>query len=118
MLILRCCAASACGPSQVRARRGVVAVRAFLGPAQKRPPGCTAAPADPRPGVRVTLVTRDMATPYSGMLPGYVAGTYTRDDVHIDLPRLAAFASARLLHAEAVGIDTQVRTAIWSRRRR
>lgn len=43
------------------------------------------------------------------MLPGYVSGFYGYDDCHIDLGRLAAFARARLVQAEATGIDTQVR---------
>eukprot|EP00941_MAST-03F_sp_MAST-3F-sp1_P001983 g1983.t1 len=55
--------------------------------------------------VQVTLVTRDINTPYSGMLPGYVAGMYTTEECHIDLGRLAAFANVRLVHAEAIGID-------------
>ncbi len=59
----------------------------------------------PLPGLRVTLITRDVHTPYSGMLPGYVAGHYTYDDCHIDLRRLAQFAGARLYHSEVTGLD-------------
>ena len=42
------------------------------------------------------------------MLPGLVAGFYTTDECHVDLSVLCTFASAILIHAEAVGIDTQV----------
>ncbi len=63
----------------------------------------------PMPGVRLTLVTRDIHTPYSGMLPGYVAGHYDYDDVHIDLAPLARFAGARLYHGEVDGIDPDER---------
>jgi len=59
----------------------------------------------PLPGVRITLICTDAHTPYSGMLPGYVAGHYNYDDVHIDLSRLAQFAGARFIRAEVIGMD-------------
>jgi hypothetical protein len=56
----------------------------------------------PLPGVRLTVICTDTDTPYSGMLPGYIAGHYSFDEVHIDLRRLAASAGARYYHDEVV----------------
>ena len=68
----------------------------------------------PMAGVQVTLVTRDVETPYSGMLPGYCAGLYTKAECHIDLVKLAQFAGARLVHAEAIGLDARSRRLFLS----
>ncbi len=62
---------------------------------------------NPIPGVRLTLITRDIHTPYSGMLPGFIAGHYDLDEVHIDLGPLATFANARLYHGEVERIDPE-----------
>lgn len=70
----------------------------------------------PIPGVRITVIARDLHAPYSGMLPGLIAGLYGFDDVHVDLGPLARFAGARLFHAEAVGLDPDKRTVRCRRR--
>jgi selenide, water dikinase len=59
----------------------------------------------PMPGLRLTLLARDVHTPYSGMLPGFIAGHYDFDESHVDLRRLARFANARIYHTEAIGLD-------------
>ena len=71
---------------------------------------------DPVPGLRVTVVARDVHTPYSGMLPGLIAGHYTFDDAHIDLEPLAGFAGARLFHDEAAGLDLAGRAVLCRNR--
>ena len=70
----------------------------------------------PLAGVRFTLITREVHTPYSGMLPGLVAGIYGFDDVHIDTGPLARFAHARLYQSAAIGIDLAGRRVICDNR--
>ena len=64
---------------------------------------------DPLPGARVTVINPGPTAPYSGMLPGYVAGHYTRDELNIDLVQLARKAGARLVMGYANGIDLEAR---------
>ena len=70
----------------------------------------------PEPGVRLTLICTDIDTPYSGMLPGYVAGHYSFDECHIDLGRLAALAGARLVRDAVVGLDRSGKKVLCSNR--
>jgi pyridine nucleotide-disulfide oxidoreductase family protein len=69
---------------------------------------------NPIPGVRLTLITDVAKTPYSGMLPGHVAGFYTYEETHIDLLKLANFASAELILAKAIGLDLENNLVICS----
>jgi selenide,water dikinase len=66
----------------------------------------------PMPGARLTLIGRDVETPYSGMIPGFVAGHYTFDECHIDLAWLCASNGARLVQDEAIGIDRASRQVL------
>lgn len=61
----------------------------------------------PLKGVRLTLITDVSHTPYSGMLPAYIAGLYDFDECHIDLRPLSQFAGAGMIVDRAVGLDLQ-----------
>ena len=63
----------------------------------------------PLEGVRITLISRDVRTPYSGMLPGAIEGYYHLDEASIDLARLAHWAGAGFIHDRVVGIDADAR---------
>jgi selenide,water dikinase len=59
----------------------------------------------PLPSVHLTLISRDTFTPYSGMLPGFIAGHYSFEDCHIDLRKLCQFAGACFSCDEVNGFD-------------
>lgn len=63
----------------------------------------------PEPNVRITVIAKELAAPYSGMLPGFVAGHYAVDDCHIDLVPLAKAAGAKLIHGTVNGLDRSTR---------
>src|SRR5262249_51044121 len=70
----------------------------------------------PLRGVRVTLITRDLETPYWGMFPGVVAGLYAPEEAHIDLARLGGVTGTRLIHAEAIGLDRTAKRVLLAGR--
>jgi pyridine nucleotide-disulfide oxidoreductase family protein len=59
----------------------------------------------PLSGVRLALITPDIYTPYSGMLPGHIAGFYSYSQCHIDLQSLSNFAHAQLCLDHVIGLD-------------
>ena len=63
----------------------------------------------PIPGVRLTVISDVSEAPYSGMLPGHIAGFYSRSEVHIDLRKLCQFAGARFVLGKVTGIDPNLR---------
>ncbi|MEH6443370.1 MAG: selenide, water dikinase SelD [Oceanospirillaceae bacterium] len=70
----------------------------------------------PVAGVRLTLISNAVDTPYSGMLPGLVSGHYHFDETHIDLFKLCAWAGVRFLKADVTGFDpVQKRISLLNR---
>jgi pyridine nucleotide-disulfide oxidoreductase family protein len=65
----------------------------------------------PLPGVELVLVSPAALAPYSGMVPGWLAGHYAFEDICIDFHALAAAAGARLVHDELVALDAPRREA-------
>jgi len=63
----------------------------------------------PLDAARVTLVVDQPESMYSGMVPGFVAGRYRRDELAIDLGPLARRAGADLVIAAATGLDPVAR---------
>ena len=60
---------------------------------------------NPISGIDITLISDVEQTPYSGMLPGYVAGFYSYEETHIDLRVLSEFAGVDLVIDRAIKLD-------------
>jgi selenide,water dikinase len=65
----------------------------------------------PMTGVRITLISDRPVTPYSGMLPGLIAGHYPPAAAHIELRPLCHFAQARFFRSTLTGLDLEQRLA-------
>ncbi|SFR31619.1 pyridine nucleotide-disulfide oxidoreductase family protein [Yoonia tamlensis] len=69
---------------------------------------------NPLPDTRITVINPGPTAPYSGMLPGFVAGHYARAELDIDLVKLAKFAGAELIDGAAIAIDRGAQTVAIS----
>lgn len=59
----------------------------------------------PVEGARLTVINPAPTAPYTGMLPGHIAGHYPRDALEIDLVRLSNAAGARLILGYVTDFD-------------
>lgn len=64
---------------------------------------------DPPEGVRLTVVVDRPVAAYSGLVPAYVAGEVTRDDLEIDVRPLARRAGAAVIVAACERVDADRR---------
>ncbi|WP_340123446.1 selenide, water dikinase SelD [Methylobacter svalbardensis] len=62
---------------------------------------------NPIGGLRITLISDQTHSPYSGMIPGYLAGYYFYEDCHFDLRRICEELGLRFIKAKIIGIDPQ-----------
>lgn len=62
---------------------------------------------NPLPGARLTVIDPNPVAPYTGMLPGLIAGHYRKAELEIDLVRLARFAGARLVIGAVTDLDAE-----------
>jgi selenide, water dikinase len=70
----------------------------------------------PLPGVAVTLVNEAPVIPYSAMVPGHLAGEYSREEITIDLVRLCQRVKVRLVVEPVTGINPAARQVLFRNR--
>lgn len=68
------------------------------------------------PGVRLSLISEDYCSPYSGMLPGLLAGHYRPEEIDIELLPLCRALGVRFIRARVSGIDPQTQRIVCSNR--
>jgi len=62
---------------------------------------------NPIGGLRITLISDQTHSPYSGMIPGYLAGYYSYEECHFDLRRICEELGQRFIKAKIIGVDSQ-----------
>lgn len=63
----------------------------------------------PLPGVDLVVVSPSALAPYSGMVPGWLAGRYRYDQICIDVEMLAAAAGAQFIEGTLAALDPERR---------
>lgn len=66
---------------------------------------------EPLVGVEIVVVSPSALAPYSGMVPGWLAGEYAFEEICIDFAALARAAGARLIIDEVSSLDPDRRIA-------
>lgn len=66
----------------------------------------------PLAGVELVLVAPIVQAPYSGMIPGWLAGHYRFDQCVVDFARLCERSGARLIQAELIRLDPET-SQVW-----
>jgi selenide,water dikinase len=64
---------------------------------------------EPPAETSLVLINRSRFTPYSGMLPGLIAGHYSHAECHIDLAWLSAQSNVEFVEQEATRLDLAAR---------
>ncbi|MFL2818701.1 MAG: selenide, water dikinase SelD [Candidatus Puniceispirillales bacterium] len=70
----------------------------------------------PLKGNRITLISNEIDTPYSGMIPGFIEGVYSWRDSHIDLYKLCIKLNVRFIHSEATKVSALNREIFFKNR--
>ena len=69
----------------------------------------------PDPSLRLVVIAPESHAPYSGMLPGFLAGHYSQDELFLDVAALTEQAGGWFIRGSLCGIDAKA-CQIWVRR--
>lgn len=68
----------------------------------------------PIPGAHVLLVSEQDSAPYSGMLPGFMYGKYSEEEIHFNLWNLCSRAGVTFIRDKITAIDANKRQLSFS----
>ena len=88
----------------------------FVGGGQSHAPVLKMLGMRPTANVNITLISANSVVPYSGMLPGYIAGSYTKEQCLLDLRHISNFAGANFIQANVTGLDLQKQLVLLENR--